>query len=39
MMEVLRFIFSSFWIWAGTVILVGTIGYSIGLTVEAFRRN
>jgi hypothetical protein len=29
-MEALRFIFSSFWIWLGTVILVGVAGSSIG---------
>ena len=25
MLEVLRFIFSSFWVWLGTVILIGSI--------------
>jgi hypothetical protein len=29
-MEALRFIFSSFWIWLGAVILVGVAGSSLG---------
>jgi len=29
-MEALRFIFSSFWIWLGSVILIGVAGSSLG---------
>ncbi|MBN6210654.1 hypothetical protein JYK21_29685 [Ralstonia pickettii] len=35
MMEVLRFVFSSFWVWAGTVILVGVAGSAIGSAIGA----
>lgn len=38
-MEFLRFIFSSFWVWLGFVILVGTIGNSIVETVKACKRG
>lgn len=33
-LQVLEFIFSSFWTWAGTVVLVGTAGASV---TGAFR--
>ncbi len=29
MLEVLKFIFSSFWIWLGTVVLIAVIGEAI----------
>lgn len=29
MLEVLQFIFSSFWIWLGTVILIGATGWAL----------
>lgn len=29
-LEVLKFIFSSFWIWLGTVILVGVLSEGLG---------
>lgn len=35
MLEVLKFIFSSFWIWLGTCILVGSFG---GLLRISIRR-
>lgn len=31
MLEVLKFIFSSFWIWLGTVILLGAISATINI--------
>jgi len=38
-MELIRFIFSSFWVWLGVVILVCTVcGYVVEL-VKALRRN
>jgi len=37
MLEILEFIFSSFWVWAGTVILVLAIGCSINAIIVAFR--
>lgn len=36
-MEVLRFIFSSFWIWLGMVILVGSFGGAIASVILAAR--
>lgn len=33
MLDVLQFIFSNFWTWLGTIILVGVIG----LPIAAFR--
>jgi len=42
MLEVLQFIFSSFWIWLGTVILLavtfGSLGSSMG-AICAGRKN
>jgi len=37
MLELLKFIFSSFWIWLGTVILILAIGVSINAVIVAFR--
>lgn len=34
MLDILQFIFSDFWIWLGTVILIATIGQSIANIVE-----
>lgn len=41
MLEVLKFIFSSFWIWLGTVILFGAIAEGIGgiIRVTINRRK
>lgn len=41
MLEVLQFIFSSFWIWLGTVILIGAAGQSTAAILLAFfgRRS
>lgn len=30
MLEILQFIFSSFWIWLGTLLLVGAVAQGIG---------
>lgn len=38
MMDALHFIFSSFWVWSGTVILVFTAGVSIGIVIESVRK-
>lgn len=37
MLEILRFIFSSFWVWAGTVWLVYISGAAVYRVVAAFR--
>lgn len=37
MLEILKFIFSGFWIWAGTVVLIGAIGASVGRIIYAMR--
>jgi hypothetical protein len=39
MLEILHFIFSSFWIWLGTVILVGIIVYGVADIVRAFKTK
>lgn len=39
MLEVLKFIFSNFWIWLGTVILVGAFGSAVGTILSAARRR
>jgi len=43
MLEILKFIFSSFWIWLGTVLLVAAIGTSVGTifenVAEIFKRD
>ena len=38
-MEFLRFIFSSFWVWLGFVILVSMVGGGVIELVKACRRN
>ena len=38
-MEFLRFIFSSFWVWLGFVILVSMVGGGIIELVKACKRN
>jgi hypothetical protein len=37
MVEVLEFVFTSFWTWAGTVILVATFGASFAQVFNALR--
>lgn len=40
MLEVMEFIFSSFWVWLGTVILVGVAGSPLnGLMRITIRRG
>jgi hypothetical protein len=34
MLEILRFVFSSFWHFAGTVILIWSLGLSIGIALS-----
>lgn len=38
MLEVLQFIFSDFWIWLGTVVLVVSTGEAVANLVGAIRR-
>lgn len=38
-MEFLRFIFSSFWVWLGFVILVAMVGGVLVTLVKACKRN
>lgn len=38
MLEVLQFIFSSFWIWFGTVILLGAFASGVASVAAALRR-
>lgn len=37
MIEVLEFIFQSFWHWAGSVVLVAVFGSFIGASLSAIR--
>lgn len=39
MLEILQFIFSDFWIWLGTVILIAAAGQSFGAVVTGLRRK
>lgn len=39
MLEVLQFIFSSFWVWVGTLILILGIGEAAAEIVQAIRRK
>lgn len=39
MLELWQFIFSSFWIWLGTVILIGTLGSVTGGLIAALKRR
>ena len=38
-MEFLRFVFSSFWVWLGFIILVSVAGSGVIELVKACRRN
>lgn len=38
MLEILKFIFSSFWIWAGTMMLTGLILQGLGGLVFKLRK-
>lgn len=37
MLEVLQFVFSSFWIWLGTLLLLSTVMMGFALAVGALR--
>lgn len=37
MLEILQFVFSSFWTWPGTVVLIVTSGAAINWVIVAFR--
>jgi ABC-type multidrug transport system permease subunit len=37
MLEILQFVFSSFWIWLGTVILIGALGNVIASFIALAR--
>jgi hypothetical protein len=39
MLEILKFIFSNFWIWLGTVILIGILGEAIATIVVALQKK
>ena len=39
MIDVLKFIFSDFWIWLGTVVLVGVFGSAVASVLLAVRGN
>lgn len=37
MLEALQFIFSSFWIWLGTVFLIAVLGAAIGSVLRVLK--
>jgi len=39
MLPVLEFVFQSFWTWLGSLLLLGSIGMSIGIGVQAFKED
>lgn len=39
MLEVLQFVFSSFWVWLGTVILLWIVVLALGTTISIFFRR
>lgn len=39
MLDILKFIFSSFWIWLGTVVLIATIFAPIVQVIAAAKKN
>lgn len=39
MLEILQFVFSDFWIWLGTVILIAAAGHSVGAVMVGLRRK
>lgn len=38
MLEVLQFIFSSFWVWLGTIVLVATFGATLANALMSLRK-
>ena len=39
MLEILHFIFSSFWVWLGTVVLVSAVASWLGVLIQFARGN
>jgi hypothetical protein len=39
MLEVMRFIFSSFWVWLGTLLLVSAAGGSVRRIMKSARKS
>jgi hypothetical protein len=39
MLEVMQFVFSSFWVWLGTLTLVCAFGQSLGVAIRLWRRR
>jgi hypothetical protein len=39
MLEVLHFVFSSFWTWAGTVVIVIAFGEAVGFWIKCAGRK
>ena len=39
MLEVMKFIFSSFWVWLGTVILVAAVAQGAGALISVTRNR
>lgn len=39
MLEVMQFVFSSFWVWSGTVILLAVASHGLYLALLALRGN
>lgn len=38
-MEILRFIFSSFWVFCGVIVLIYTFGLSVSMIISSFFRG
>lgn len=38
-MEILRFVFSSFWVFCGSVILIYAVGLSVSMIISSFFRG
>lgn len=38
-MEFIRFIFSSFWVWLGFLVLIGAAGEAVSSVVKAAKQN
>jgi len=39
MLELLQFIFSSFWVWAGAIILIVSIGWALNAFMVGIRGH
>ena len=38
LLEVLEFVFSSFWIWLGTTVTLGVVAEGLGATIRSFKE-